>query len=371
MKHFLLKAALILFMPLCIFAQTPYQFTTTNVVKGMDVEDQCATGTCWSFATISFIEAEIIRKNKTAVDLSEMFNVRYTYPAKAESYVRFQGKQQFGPGGLSQDVIAVIKKYGMVPESAYTGLPTEKKLHDHSSLDAILGGTVKTVLDGKLNTSSDDWMIAINGILDAYLGKAPERFEWNNKQYSPLEFRDAMGINADDYVNLSSFSHHPYYSTFVLEVPDNWMKGAFYNVTLDELQQIADNALENGYTIAWDADVSEEGFSFQNGMAIVPEGKVAKEELFKKYISEQKINQDIRQKAFDNFETTDDHLMHITGKAKDQNGTVYYITKNSWGTGNNYGGYQYVSSSYFRYKTVSMVVHKDAIPAAIRTKLKI
>jgi bleomycin hydrolase len=371
MKGFIIKLAIFFSLPLSIFSQSPYQFTTTQIVKGMDVEDQCATGTCWSFATISFIEAEIMRKGKTPVDLSEMFNVRYTYPAKAESFVRFQGKQQFGPGGLSQDVITVIKKFGIVPETAYTGLPSDKKLHDHSSLDAILGGTVKTVLDNKLNTTSEDWMIAINGILDAYLGPVPQQFDWNGKKYTPIEFRDAMGINADDYINLTSFSHHPYYSSFVLEVPDNWMKGNFYNVTLDELQQIADNALENGYTIAWDADVSEDGFSFQNGMAIVPEGKVSKDELFKKYIAEKKINQEIRQKAFDNFETTDDHLMHITGKAKDQNGNVYYITKNSWGTGNNYGGYQYVSSSYFRYKTVSLVVHKDAIPAAIRTKLNL
>ncbi len=358
-------------MPISLLAQSPYQFTATKIVKGLDVEDQCATGTCWSFATISFIETELMRKGKTPVDLSEMFNVRYTYPSKAESYVRFQGKQQFGPGGLSQDVIAVIKKYGMVPEAAYSGLPSSKKIHDHGALDAILEGTVKTVLDNKLNTTSDDWMIAINGILDAYLGAVPEQFEWNGKKYTPIQFRDEMGINADDYINLTSFSHHPYYSSFVLEVPDNWMKGDFYNVTIDELQQIADNAIENGYTIAWDADVSEQGFSFQNGIAIVPEDKVAPEEIGKKIIAEKSIDQSLRQKAFDNFETTDDHLMHITGKAKDQNNNVYYITKNSWGKGNNFGGYQYVSASYFRYKTVSLVVHKDAIPAAIKTKLKL
>lgn len=370
MKKTILRIALCTILPVQMFAQTPYRFEPIKLTKGMDVEDQCATGTCWSFATVSFIESEIIRKGHAPVDLSEMFNVRYTYPKKAESYVRFQGKQQFGPGGLSQDVIDVIASYGMIPESVYSGLTEGEQEHNHQALDAILEGTVKTILESKLNRGNE-WMIAVNGILDAYLGKVPEQFEYNGKKYTPTSFRDAMGINASDYVSLTSFSHHPFYSSFVLEVPDNWMKGSFYNVPLDEFQSIIDNAIDNGFTIAWDADVSEKGFSFTNGMAIVPADGTSKDDLFKKVVSEKSINQEVRQTAFDNQETTDDHLMHITGRAKDQDGTVYYITKNSWGMKNPYNGYQYVSSSYLRYKTVSIVVHKDAIPAAVKAKLKL
>jgi bleomycin hydrolase len=352
------------------FAQSGYQFTNTSNVKGgFEVEDQCQTGTCWSFATISFLEAEIIRQGLPPVDLSEMFNVRVTYPLKAQSYVRFQGKQQFGPGGLSHDVINTLRTHGLVPESAYTGLKGSEKIHNHSSLDALLEGTVKTVLSSKLNESSDDWMTAVNGMLDAYIGPLPTEFDFQGKKYTPASFRDAMKINADNYVSLSSFTHHPFYTNFVLEVPDNWAKGAFMNLPLDEFHKVIDYALDNGYTIAWDADVSEKGFSFGNGLAIVPSEPISKDEFGKKIHPEKTIDQKIRQKAFDEFETTDDHLMHITGKAKDQNGNVYYIIKNSWGTENPFGGFQYVSSSYLRYKTVSVVLHKDGIPADIKKKI--
>ena len=331
----IILGSFVAFSAIGTIAQSGYQFTNTSNVKGFEVEDQCQTGTCWSFATVSFLEAEIMRQGLPPVDLSEMFNVRVTYPLKAQSYVRFQGKQQFGPGGLSHDVISTLRTHGLVPESAYTGLKGSEKIHNHSSLDALLEGTVKTVLSSKLNESGDD----------------------------------AMKINADNYVSLSSFSHHPFYTNFVLEVPDNWAKGAFMNLPLDEFHKVIDYALDNGYTIAWDADVSEKGFSFSNGLAIVPSEPIAKDEFGKKIHPEKTIDQKIRQKAFDEFETTDDHLMHITGKAKDQNGNVYYIIKNSWGTGNPFGGYQYVSSSYLRYKTVSIVLHKDGIPADIKKKI--
>lgn len=359
-----------------LFAQeTPnppvYQFTTTKELGVSSTEDQCASGTCWSFATISFIEAEIIRKGQPTLDLSEMFNVRVNYPEKVESYVRYQGKQQIGPGGLSHDVIFAIREFGLVPESAYTGLNPGKTEHDHGTLDAAIESWAKTVLEKKLNEGGNEWILALNGIMNEYLGEIPSTFTYNGKSYSPTSFRDAMKINPDDYVSITSFSHHPFYSQFILEVPDNWAKGSFYNVPMEDMQMILDNAIDNGYSVAWDADVSEKGFSFKNGMAIVPDESVTKEDLFKKIVPEKKITQDNRQAAFDSFQTTDDHLMHITGKSKDQNGNVYYITKNSWGTTNPYGGYQHVSKSYFQYKTVSIMVHKDAIPAAIRAKLKI
>jgi bleomycin hydrolase len=350
---------------------TPYQFTVVKDNAYVATEDQCATGTCWSFATISFLESEIIRKGGRPVDLSEMFNVRVNYPKKADSFVRFQGKQQFGPGGLSHDVISVVKEFGMMPEAAFSGLMPGTTKYDHMGMDAMLESTVKTVLDKKLNEEGNDWKRSIESILDANVGVLPASFEFEGKKYTPATFRDAMKINADDYVSITSFSHHPFYSSFVLEVPDNWAKGSFYNLPLEDLMKVMDNAIDNGYTIAWDADVSEKAFSFSKGMALLPDETVKKEELWTKVVPEQKVDQNNRQIAFDKFETTDDHLMHITGKAKDQNGTSYFMTKNSWGTENPFKGFQYVSRNYFMMKTVAIVVHKDALPKEIRAKLGI
>lgn len=352
-----------------IHAQSPYKFVDVSKIKTLDVEDQCATGTCWSFATISFLEAEVLRMGKTPVDLSEMFNVRMTYPTKASSFLRFDGKQQFGPGGLSHDVISVVKNYGVIPENAYSGLKKGNTEHQHGTLDELLAGMMKTILDKKLYQENEMWVEAVEGVLDAYLGDVPNTFVVNGKEYNPITYRDALGIQADKYINLTSFSHHPFYEKFVLEVPDNWSKEDYYNLPLDELQLVIDNALDNGFTVAWDADVSEKFFSHNNGVAIVPEKNLDKDEMFKEVVAEKKIDQEFRQKAFDTGSTTDDHLMHITGKAKDQNGTIYYKTKNSWGTTNPYGGYLYVSPSYLRYKTVGIVVHSDAIPDAIKQKI--
>ncbi len=349
----------------------PYKFTPVKENGVGLTEDQCATGTCWSFATISFLESEIIRKGNKPVDLSEMFNVRVNYIKKADSYVRFQGKQQFGPGGLSHDVIGVVAEYGIVPESAFPGAVDEKSEYNHAGLDAMLESTVKTVLDKKLNESNADWKQTVEGMLDAGVGKMPTMFEYDGKKYTPQTFRDAMKINPSDYVSITSFSHHPFYSQFVLEVPDNWMKGSFYNVPLDDMQKIADFAIDNGYTIAWDADVSEKGFSFSYGMALLPDATVKKEEMWTTVIKEASVTQQTRQDGFDTFHTTDDHLMHITGKAKDQNGNIYYITKNSWGKENPFGGYQYVSKNYFQMKTIGIMIHKDAIPKEIKVKLGI
>lgn len=351
-------------------AASPYTFSIVKENAAGATENQCQTGTCWSFATISFLEAEVIRKGGKAVDLSEMYNVRINYPLKADSYVRFQGKQQFGPGGLSHDAINVLRDYGVVPETAYSGLKTGVTEHNHNAMDATLEATVKTVLEKKLNEDSQDWKRSIDGILDAEIGPLPDAtFAYNGKKHTAASFRDELKLSAADYVSITSFSHHPYYSSFVLEVPDNWSKGSFYNVTMDDLGRIADNAIDNGYTIAWDADVSEKGFSFQQGVAILPAVQPKKDEYWSKVHEELVPTQQLRQDAFDRFETTDDHLMHITGKSKDQNGNIYFITKNSWGTSNPFKGYQHVSKSYFLMKTVAIVVHKDAIPADIKTKL--
>lgn len=371
-KHFLIALALLL-GAVITKAQDKSPYTFTNVVqqKAGITEDQCATGTCWSFATISFLEAEIIRKGYDAVDLSEMFNVRFTYPRKAESFVRYQGKQQFGPGGLAHDAINIMGQYGLVPEEAYSGLPAGKKEHDHGMLDEQLEVLVKKTVEKEWYKMGNEWSVAVNSLLESHLGKAPESFVYKGKTYTPASFRDELKLNSNDYVSFTSFTHHPFNTTCVLEVPDNWSKGSFYNVTLDDMQHIADNALENGYTIAWDADVSEPGFSFKHGLAILPEKRLERDEMFKSVVTEVKVDQSARQYAFDTQATTDDHLMHITGKAKDQNGKVYYFTKNSWGAQNTFGGYQYVSEAYFRMKTVSFLVHKDAVPADIRKRLGI
>lgn len=350
---------------------TPYQFTVIKENAAVAVDNQCKTGTCWSFATMSFLESEIIRKGGEPVDLSEMINPRVLYPKKADSYVRYHGKQQFSAGGMAHDVMMVVREYGIVPESVYSGFVNGETEYNHRPLDATLEAVVKSVLESKLYEIGDQWKSSIEGILDNGIGKLPTEFTYDGKKYTPASFRDAMKINPDDYVSLTSFTHHPFYTQFVLEVPDNWAKGSFYNLPLEELQHVMDYAIDNGYTVAWDADVSERGFSFKYGAAILPTDEVTKEELWTKIVPEKNVTQEERQKEFDTFKTTEDHLMHITGKAKDQNGTLYYIMKNSWGEGNLYKGYQYVSRNYFRMKTVSIMVHKDSIPKEIKKKLSI
>jgi bleomycin hydrolase len=352
-----------------VITSGPYSFTPTKENTVGAIENQCQTGTCWSFATVSFLEAEVLRKGGKPVDLSEMYNVRVTYPLKADAYVRYQGKQQFGPGGLSHDVLRVVSEYGMVPQSAYSGMKAGITEHNHGGLDALLESTVKTVLDKKLNEEGGAWKNSVEGILDAEIGPIPTSFEYNGKKYTPAQFRDELKINAADYISISSFTHHPFYTPFVLEVPDNWAKGSFYNVPLQDLERITEYALDNGYTIAWDADVSEKGFSYTQGVAVLPATMPKKEEWWTNIHSELTPTAALRQDAFDRFETTDDHLMHITGKSKDQLGNTYYITKNSWGATNPFKGYLHVSKNYYLMKTVGIVVHKDAIPAEIRSKL--
>ena len=352
-------------------AQKDLAYTFKEVVNldATPTKDQCNTGTCWSFSTISFVESEILRLGNGEHNLSEMYNVRVTYPQKASNYVRYQGKAQFGPGSLCHDVMNAIESHGVVPEEVYDGLNYGKKRHDHSELDAIMKGMVSGLVEKRRGKLSPNWMDAVESVLDVYLGEKPEKFEYKGKTYSPASLRDELGIDPDNYVSISSFSHHPFYKEFILEVPDNFSQGSFQNVTIDELVQITENALNNGYTVAWDADVSEKGFSFSNGMAIAPVSGTAKDDLFKTVVEEMNVDQKVRQEGFDDQSTTDDHLMHITGIATDQDGKKYFITKNSWGTGNDFEGYQYVSESYFRLKTIAIMLHKDGIPKEIRKKI--
>lgn len=369
-------------IPAFIFSQGKkkkdiYEFTMVKELKTTPVKNQANTGTCWSFATTSFIETELIRMGKGEHILSPMFNVRYTVLPKAENYIRYGGLANFGVGGQAHDVMEVVKKYGFVPEEIYNGMRINEEKHNHGEMSAVLDAIVSAVLKNKGGKITPRWPEVVEATLNIYLGAPPKEFSYQGKTFTPKNFVESLGFKSDDYVELTSFSHHPFYMKFDLEIPDNWTKDQYYNIPIDELVEIIDNALEKGYSVAWDGDVSEKYFNRQKGVAIVPlveEQQTADEK--KEDDSEEKIElekvvtQQMRQETFDNHTTTDDHLMHITGLAKDQNGTKYYYVKNSWGTKDKkYGGYWYMSVPYVRFKTIAIMVHKDVIPAAIKAKL--
>ncbi len=344
-----------------------HTFTMIYDVDATSVKNQAKTGTCWDFATQSFLESELLRMGKGHYNLSEMFNVRYTYPLKAEAYVRHHGLYQFGPGGQAHDVLKVFDTYGAVPNSVYSGLEPGDSLYDNTELDAVLQAVLKTIV--KRNRISDHYEDVVNAICDIYLGKVPQKFEYKGKEYTPKTFAASLGINTKNYVEITSFTDHPFYKKFILQVPDNWDNGEYYNVPLDDLIKIMHNALSTGYSIAWDGAVGKQNFYRKRDYAVVPvDGDTSTTGPEKEKI----VTQEIRQKAYDDYATTDDHLMHITGMAKDQAGTIFYYTKNSWGTKDKrYGGYWYMSEPFVRLRTIAILVHKDAIPKEIREKLGI
>jgi len=344
-----------------------YTFSESSQLKCTPVKNQQSTGTCWSFTTVSYLESELLRMGKGEYDLSEMFLVRTIYKDKARNYVLRQGKANFSQGGLSHDVIRAFKMGGVVPESVYSGKRSGDAVHNHSEMESVMLGSLDAVIKSK--KVSEKWPSAIEGTLDAYMGKAPEKFDYQGKSWTPQDFAKNLGINPDDYVSLTSFSHHPFYESCIVEVPDNYSNGSYYNLPIDELQAVVDYALANGHTVAWDGDVSEKGFSAGDALAVVP-ADANRTDIFTRPDSEVTVNQASRQAAFESFATTDDHLMHLVGTAKDQKGTLYYLTKNSWGEISSYKGFLHMSSSYFRLKTVGVMVHKSAIPKAIAQKIK-
>ena len=357
-------------------ANSTIRFSQEKDIKNTEVKNQNNTSTCWSFSSLSFLESEAIKSGKPAVNLSEMFVVRHTYLQKAENYVRMHGLANMGPGGAFHDVTNVIRAYGIVPEFVYPGNPVQGNKHDHSELDAALKAFLDVIVKNE-NKISSNWKMAVNGILDAYLGKLPEKFDYNGKSYTARTFADFMGIKPDDYLEFTSFTHHPLYRPFVLEVPDNWAWNQVWNVSLSEMQEVADNAINNDFSVAWGADVSERGFSFRNSLAVVPlkdyasTAEMDADSVFLKPIAEMTITPEIRQTSFDDYTTQDDHGMHIVGAVKDQTGKRYYTVKNSWGTDRNFAkGYFYCSLPYYLYKTTSIMVHKNAVPKAILAKLK-
>ena len=369
---------------------TAFVFTDIITLPTTSVKDQNKSGTCWCFAGTSFFENEIRRLGGDSLDLSEMFTVRHCYADKADRFVRMYGQMNFAPGGSLLDVPYVWKHYGAVPEEVYRGLEYGEDKHVHGELDAVLDAYVKAVARKPTKKVSTAWKKGVDGVLDAYFGELPATFEYKGKTYTPQSYAASLPIKLDDYVALTSFTHHPFYEQFVFEVPDNWLWGQYWNLPLDEFKAVVDNALENGFSLVWAADVSEGGFKWTDGVALMPKGKSEgdmdgtelarwvklsdKERAnsrydFKAPVEEIEVTQELRQQMFDNQETTDDHGMEIVGVAKDQKGNRYYKVKNSWDTNQVYDGFFYVSEPYFKAKTVNILVHRDAIPKAIAKRL--
>jgi len=369
-----------------------YEFTIQKELKSTSVKNQFRSGTCWSFSAISFLESELLGMGKPELDLSEAWVIRHSYSDKAKLYVRWHGNLNFAGGGAFHDVTNTIKKYGIVPEEVYEGLNYGTDKFVHGEFDAVLKGYMDQVIKNRNKELTTAWHNGLEGILDAYLGEKIEKFTYNGKEYTPHTFADEyLGINPDDYIEVTSFTHHPYYSKFILEVPDNWSFDEVYNVTLDDFIEIIDNSIEMGHTVAWAGDVSEKGFSWKKGIALVPDVEYEetsgtdkerltglntkeKNELiysFEKPVKEMEITPELRQKAFDNYTTTDDHGMHIVGIAKDQNGNKFYMVKNSWDTDNPFKGYIYMSEAFIKYKATDIMINKKVLPKDIKKKLNL
>ncbi len=371
-------------------ADTAYIFETLVENPVTSVKDQHRSGTCWAFGGISFLEAEVLRISEKETDLSEMFIVRNSYADKGLKYVRLHGRSNFGSGGQGHDVTNVIAEYGIVPETVYAGLEIGEEKHNHGEMDAVLKGFLDAVVKKRGGKLSPKWFEAYNAILDVYLGHVPPSFDDAGVDVDPVSYAASLEIESENYIELTSYSIYPYYEFINLEIPDNWSANLYYNLPINDLIDVIDHTLESGYTLCWDGDVSDRGFSHKNGIAIIPEKKVESlsgtererwEELtesekskelysFEKPGEEKDVDQEMRQEHFDNYTSTDDHLMHLTGIVEDQNGTRYYITKNSWDDdSNDKGGYLYMSESYLRLNTVAIMIHKDAVPKKLANKL--
>jgi len=367
----------ILIFALTAFSQEPFlkiknnsnQFIIDKVIPHTAVKSQDSTGTCWVFSTLSFLESELLREGKDEIDLSEMFIVRHLYPEKALNYFRLHGRTTFGEGGLSHDVIAAIQKYGIVPEEVYSGRKKSSAIHHHFEMAAILKSMLDAILGLPSKHLTMEWKEALDAVLDSYLGQLPDQFRYKGREYTAKSFaKNYLQLDLENYVELTSFLHHPYYQKFRLEIPDNWSGYQdYWNVTLDELEEVVDEAIQNGFSVVWDGDVGDKHYADKNtNYAIVPVGEEV-DSLEK----EKEITAEIRQEKFDNFETTDDHLLHVIGVAHDRNGKKFYIVKDSWYTNTPYRGYIYLSRSYFRLKTVAIMLHKQGIKSSVRKKLNI
>ncbi|MBQ1168823.1 MAG: aminopeptidase [Bacteroidales bacterium] len=395
-KLFVILGCLTLASTVALNAQRPEPIEkdlTFTVVKEnpiTSVKNQASSGTCWCYSTLSFLESEILRMGGDSLDLAEMFVVSKAYADKAEKYIRLDGKLNFAQGSSSEDVFHVWEDYGIVPQEVMEGLNYGEKVNRHSELCDGMKGYLDAVVKNPNKKLSTAWRRALQGILDAYLGPCPEEFTFKGKKYTPKSFAASLGIKPEDYVSITSFTHHPFYTQFAIEVEDNWRWDLSYNIPIDEMMEIMYNAIDKGYTVAWGTDVSEAGFT-RNGLAINPDLKAVEEagsdqqrwvgvdpaEMMKQLSKmrdeapEMTVTQEMRQEGYDNKTTTDDHGMHIYGIAKDQNGNKYFMVKNSWGETGKYKGIWYASDSFVRYKTLNIMVHKNAIPKEIRKKMGI
>ena len=368
-----------------------FVFTTVKANPITSIKNQNQSGTCWCFSSLAFFESELLRLNKDKnkdVDLCEMFVVHKTMEDRAKQAVRTHGDVSYSQGGSFYDVIYCMDKYGIVPQEAMPqpGTLYGDTLPNHNEVDLVAGAFVKALAKSNMRKLSPVWTKAFSSIYDAYLGECPEKFTYQGKEYTPKSYMESLGLNMEDYISLTSFTHHPFYKPFVIEVQDNWRWAQSYNLPIDELMEVFDNAINNGYTIAWGSDVSEGGFT-RDGVAVMPNIKAEDltgsdaarwlgltpsqrySESMTKPAPEMKITQEMRQEAYDNWETTDDHGMQIYGIAKDQTGKEYYMGKNAWGNAGKYNGVWYASKAFVAYKTMNIVVHKDAVPKAILKKL--
>jgi len=365
-----------------------FKFTIIKENPITSVKDQNRSGTCWCFSGLGFFEAELLRMNKGEYDLSEMYVVHQTMVDRAVNYVRLHGDSSFSPGGSFYDVLYVLQNNGIVPQSAMNGIKYGEKLPVHSELDAVAGAYVNAIAKSKSKKLTPVWKNGLSAIYDTYLGKMPKSFEYEGVEYTPQSFQKHLGLNLDDYVSITSYTHHPFYSQFPILVQDNWRLAPSYNVPLEDMMTIMNTSIENGYTFAWGSDVSENGFT-RNGVAVFPDienesnagsdkdhwlglrdSEKAKE-LTTKPCKEIKVTQELRQEAYENWQTTDDHGMLIYGLSKDQNGKKYFMVKNSWGTDNKYKGTWYASEAFVAYKTMNILINKNAIPSDIRKKMGI
>ena len=392
MKKIFVLALGMLFATGAMAQDAELEFSVVKENPITSIKNQNQAGTCWCYSSLAFIESELLRMGKGEYDFSEMFIVHNTYLDRAEKAVRTHGDVSFAQGGSFYDVIYGMEAFGLVPEAEMRpGVMYGKELSVHNELSAVSDAVVAAIAEGKhrsLQVSPDGellWKKAITAIHDIYLGERPEKFTYNGVEYTPQSFYDSLGLNADDYVSLTSYTHHPFYTSFAIEIPDNWRWAQSYNLPIDELMEVFDNAIMNGYTVAWGSDVSEAGFT-RMGTAVLPEeaaGNDLQGSDMAKWLNlteEEKKNtpkpttqkwctQEERQIAYDNWETTDDHGMLIYGIAKDQNGTEYYMVKNSWGEAGTYKGHWYASKAFVRYKTMNIIVNKNALPKDIRKKL--
>ena len=391
MKKSALIAALGLFSLNTMAQDTPkeegFVFTTVKENPITSIKNQNRSSTCWSFSSLGFLESELLRMGKGEYDLSEMFVVHHTMVDRGQNYVRYHGDSSFSPGGSFYDIMFCLKNYGLVPQEAMPGIMYGDSLPVHNELDAVAGAYVDAIAKGRLTKLTPVWKNGLSAIYDTYLGKCPEKFTYKGKEYTPHSFFESTGLNPNDYISLTSYTHHPFYEPFVLEIQDNWRWGQSYNLPIDEFMQVFDNAINNGYPIAWGSDVSEQGFT-RDGVAVMPDTEKVQElsgsdmaHWLKMKPEEKKLNtkpqpqkwctQEERQEAYDNWETTDDHGMLIYGIAKDQEGNDYYMVKNSWGKAGKYDGLWYASKAFVRYKTMNIVVNKNALPKEIAKKLGI